>query len=141
MNKAGSKSDRTPAKPLGRKAVRKAQRATERSDDAHAFIPDPSEGGRPPSEDLAEILGEDFVQSVTRGTDALDDDLDATVTGEIGGPFVITKASDELASGIDESNPEDAEPAGLPTANAGLISRSAEQQLSEAESSREEDEP
>jgi len=140
MNKAPSKSDRTPAKPLGRNAVRRAKRATERSDDAHAFIPDPSEGGMPPSEDLAEILGEDFVQSVTRGTDALDDDLDATVTGEIGGPFVITKARDELAPGIDESNPEDAEPAGVPTANAGLISRSAEQQLSEAESSREEDE-
>jgi len=99
-------------------------RAPKRSDDAEAFLPDPpdSEGGRPSGrDDLAELLAENFVESATRGNEAFEDDLERALPDEVGGPFVITDADEELADDVDASNPPDAEVAGLPTAGAGLI--------------------
>jgi hypothetical protein len=106
-------------------------RAPKRSDDADAFIPDPAgtNPGRPGAgggrahgrDDLAELLAEDFVESATRGNEVLEDDLDRMLPDEVGGPFVVTDADEELADDVDASNPADAEVAGLPTAVAGLI--------------------
>ncbi len=90
-----------------------ASRAHERSDDAHAFIPDPSEGGAPPTEDLAEVLGEDFVESATRGNEVLEDDLDVTLPEEIGGPFVVTRERAQYDSTSTDS------PASRPARSAG----------------------
>jgi hypothetical protein len=53
----------------------RAQQSARRSDDGNAFIPDPGEGPAHTSDDLAEILAEDFVKAATSGNDALEDDL------------------------------------------------------------------
>jgi hypothetical protein len=98
---------------------------TRRSDDADAFLPDPSDDGPARSnDDLAEVLAEDFLESATRGNDVYeDDDLERPLPDEVGGPFVVTDADQELADDVDESNPADAEPAPRPTAVGGLARR------------------
>ena len=93
-----------------------AERNRGRSDDAHAFIPDPSEGGGPPDDDLSERLGEEFIEAATSGEDPDDERLDATVPEEIGGPFIETTADEEIAFGTDASNPTDAMREPLPRA-------------------------
>jgi hypothetical protein len=112
-----------------------------RSDDADAFI---RERGRaePPSrsgDDLAEVLGEDFLESATRGNDVYEEEFDATLPDEVGGPFVMTDSGEELADDVDESNPPDAEPAGRPKAVAGLVQRARAEELSEGEEEDEEE--
>jgi hypothetical protein len=92
-----------------------------RSDDGNAFIPDPEGGPARTTDDLAENLAEEFLQSATRGNDAYEDALDEVVPEEIGGPFVETSAADEFAHDIDEANPEDAVREPLPRPVAGLI--------------------
>ena len=67
------------------------------------------------SDDLAEGLGEEFVEGVTSGEDVAEDVRDEVLPEEEGGPFVITSARTEFAYDTDESNPSDAEPAALPT--------------------------
>jgi hypothetical protein len=69
-------------------------------------------------DDLAEELGEAFVMTATSGEQADEDIRDQEVPEERGGPFVVTPAGREFASGTDESNPADAEPAALPTSSA-----------------------
>lgn len=66
------------------------------------------------NEPFAEHLGESFVQSVTSGEDDEEEILDAYVTEEVGGPFIVTTSNVEFAEDVDESNPEDAEPAPFP---------------------------
>ncbi len=70
------------------------------------------------SDDLAEELGEAFVTTATSGEQADEDIRDQEVPEERGGPFVITPAGREFGRGTDASNPEDAEPAALPTTSA-----------------------
>ena len=65
-------------------------------------------------DDLAEEMGEAFVENVTGADDASAEHRDDT-TDEEGGPFVITTGGTEFAEGTDESNPIDAEPAARPT--------------------------
>ena len=67
---------------------------------------------------LAEELGEAALESATSGDQAAENIRDEDVDEEAGGPFVETSARKEFAWGADESNPEDAEPADFPTANA-----------------------
>ena len=93
-----------------------AERNPGRSDDAHAFIPDPSEGGKLPDDDLSERLGEEFIEAATSGEEPDDERLDAVVPEEIGGPFVETTADEEIAFGTDPSNPQDAMREPLPRA-------------------------
>ena len=70
-------------------------------------------------EDLAEELGEGFVQAATSGEDAELDRLEAVVPEESGGPFVETPAGQEFAGGTDESNIAEATREALPrTSNA-----------------------
>jgi hypothetical protein len=98
-----------------------AVRAAGRSDDADAFIRDPGEGPAHTRDELAEALAEDFVESATSGNDVLEDDLDRTLPEEIGGPFVVTRAREELADDVDASNPADAMREPLPRAVGGLV--------------------
>lgn len=127
-NSVSARTSPSPAKktvklkPVGR-------RAAGRSDDAHAFIPDPSEGGKPPSDDLAELLGEDYLQAATSGNEALEDDLDSELPEEIGGPFVTTTAREELAHDVDDSNPRDAKREPFPRTSAGLVQGSPDDLL------------
>src|SRR6266404_6090903 len=76
-------------------------RSRSRSDDGRAFFPDPEDGPARAPDDLAEQMAEDFLKAATSGEDQDDDLLDATVSEEIGGPFVITSARQELAAGTD----------------------------------------
>jgi hypothetical protein len=69
-------------------------------------------------DDLAEELGEAFVQSATSGEEAGLEMANAETEEERGGPFVETTAEVEFADDVDASNPEDAEPAALPTTSA-----------------------
>ncbi len=66
-------------------------------------------------DDLAEELGEEFVQSATSGEQAAQDIRDEEVPEESGGPFVETSGRSEFAYGTDASNPKDAERAPFPT--------------------------
>lgn len=68
-------------------------------DDALAFI-----SGTRSSDALAEQLGEEFVESATRGQDEGDDLFNQEVPEEEGGPFVESNAGTEFAPGTDASN-------------------------------------
>jgi hypothetical protein len=111
-----------------------------RSDDADAFIPDPAEGPAHANDDLAEVLAEDFLESATRGNDVFEDELGRPLSDEVGGPFVVTDADEELADDVDASNPVDAEPAGRPRAVAGLVQRPRAEELSDEDEDDEESE-
>ena len=98
---------------------RPVPRRHQRSDDGNAFIPDPEGGPARTSDDLAENMAEDFLQSATSGEDHAEQSLDEVVAEEFGGPFVETSAREEFASGTDESNPPDADREPLPTTSGG----------------------
>lgn len=61
-------------------------------------------------DDLAEMLGEEYVRAVTSGEEQGVEMRDAPVPEEEGGPFVETSAAREFANG-----PDDGEPEALPT--------------------------
>jgi hypothetical protein len=86
--------------------------------------PDDSEFLRTSAEedDLASELGETTLVSMTSGDAAFMSDLAAPVPEEMGGPFVVTRASDELAEALEERNPLDAPRANL-LAQEGAASR------------------
>ncbi len=69
-------------------------------------------------DDLAELLGEAYVQSVTSGSPAAEDFRDELLTEEEGGPYVETSAEDEMIDDIDDTNVADAEPAERPVVSA-----------------------
>ena len=72
-----------------------------RGDDrnVNAFIPRARTG-----EELAEELGEAFVESAVSGEEAEAERHERLVPEEQGGPFVLSNASTEFASGTDASN-------------------------------------
>jgi hypothetical protein len=83
-------------------------------------------GGPPPMEnnfvhgsrskdDLAEILGEQFVERATTGEEEAEEMLDQEVPEERGGPFVPSTAGAEFAEGTDKSNPKGAKREPFPT--------------------------
>jgi hypothetical protein len=156
MAKPKSKSA-SPKAPVGRAAHAKTHRRgpsaappaaepeephrARRSDDADAFLPDPSDDGPAHSnDDLAEVLAEDFLESATRGNDVYEDELDRPLPDEVGGPFVVTNEDEEMADDVDESNPLDAEPAGRPRAVAGLVQRPRAEEASDEDEGEDEDE-
>jgi len=69
---------------------------------------------RDATDELAEELGESFVLSATSGEDP-EEHYERERPEEEGGPFLETSGKTEFAYGVDESNPEDAEPAPWPT--------------------------
>jgi hypothetical protein len=60
--------------------------------------------GSQASDELAEELGETFVEAATSGEDAEGDRHERVVSEEAGGPFVPSTAGQEFAGGTDESN-------------------------------------
>jgi hypothetical protein len=63
-------------------------------------------------DDLAELLGEEYVRSVTSGEEQGVELRDEAVPEEEGGPFVETSANKEFGY-----TPDDSEPEALPLAN------------------------
>ena len=55
-------------------------------------------------EPLASELGQAFVESATSGEESEPERRERILTEEDGGPFVSTRASQEYAYGLDESN-------------------------------------
>src|SRR5258708_6118102 len=88
----------TPKPPLPERgpvlSVASPRRPTKES--TAAFIPSPEETHQRVPDDLAEYLGEGFVQSVTTGNDIDPDIRDAVQTEELGGPFVETSGRAEF---------------------------------------------
>jgi hypothetical protein len=89
----------------------------ERQDDASAFLPDPRDARPRSDDDLAETLGEEFVETATSAEYNAEDVRDQFVPEEMGGPFVVERADRELAKEPDESNPPDATREPFPIAN------------------------
>jgi hypothetical protein len=108
--------------------------AASRKKAARALRPEPGAREKPPgrpeqrqaffadarhaTDALAEELGEGFVLSATAGEDT-EEYYEREREEEEGGPFLETSARTEFAYGVDESNPEDAEPAPWPAVSAG----------------------
>jgi hypothetical protein len=95
---------------------RPAPRRRQRSDDGNAFLPDPGDGPARVKDDLSERLAEEYVEAATSGEEPDEERLDESVPEDIGGPFVVTRASEEIAHDIDETNPEDGTREPLPRA-------------------------
>jgi len=70
-------------------------------DDDRAFL-----GGTRASDDLAEELGEEFVQTATTGEYEAEESLNQSVPEDDGGPFVESNGATEFARGSDASNPK-----------------------------------
>lgn len=100
-----------PAKPPKKKTAMRASAA----EDATGM---PKELDFSKNDPLAQELGAEYVLNVTSGGEGVAEWRDAETVEERGGPFVITTAGQEMADGVDGSNPIDAEPAAVPTANA-----------------------
>src|SRR5580658_280014 len=67
------------------------------------------------TDDLAEALGEQFIEGATTGEGAAEEQLDQEVPEERGGPFVRSNAGTEFAEGVDRSNPKGAKREPFPT--------------------------
>jgi len=88
-----------------------AQRGvSDRDDTPTGFIEQPRS-----DDDLAENLGEEFVESATSGENQEEEVLDQEVPEERGGPFVESTAGTEFAWGTDASNPKGAKREPFPT--------------------------
>jgi hypothetical protein len=84
-----------------------------KSKDPEGFV-----GATSTNDDLAEELAETAVEAMTTGEDALEEELEAPVDEELGGPFTETSANKEFAGGTDKSNIAEAMREPFPTANA-----------------------
>ena len=91
-----------------------------RRDDGNAFLPDPEGGPSRAQDDLAEVLGEEYVASATSAGEVAEDVRDEFVPEELGGPFVEAPAEVEFADGVDLANPEGAEREPFPRVIGGL---------------------
>jgi hypothetical protein len=58
------------------------------------------------SDNLAEAMGETWIETATSGEDENEDVFNQSVPEDEGGPFVTTTAGQEFAEGIDASNPK-----------------------------------
>jgi hypothetical protein len=123
MTRRASKSSPDPSQARAKHSAgtRPVPQRHQRSDDGNAFIPDPEGGPAHTRDDLAESLAEDFLQAATSGEGVAEESGDEVVPEELGGPFVETSASEEFASGTDESNPPDAETEPLPLSGPGIV--------------------
>jgi hypothetical protein len=65
----------------------------------HAFLK-----GTRSSEPLAREMAESFLEAATAGEGSEAERRDQLTPDELGGPFVVTSAGEEFASGTDESN-------------------------------------
>jgi hypothetical protein len=105
--------DPTYARELLAKA-RENRNEDDGPDSARAFIE-----GSHSDDELAEELGEAFVQAITSGEESEAGRRDQVTTEEFGGPFVYTSGREEYALDTDESNIAEATREPLPrTTNA-----------------------
>jgi superfamily II DNA or RNA helicase len=79
--------------------ARETRNTDDGPDSARAFL-DRAES----SEELAEELGEAFIEAATSGEESEPERHEKVTAEESGGPFVVTRASKEFAQGTDESN-------------------------------------
>lgn len=70
--------------------------------------------GARPIDPMARERGETFLQTATSGEESEAEWRDQITVDEVGGPFVVTNASEEFAAGTDESNIAEAEREPLP---------------------------
>jgi hypothetical protein len=108
------------ARPVRKSPPRLASRAPVPDgdlDEAEVLRTEPHESLVPgaESDDLAEELAEEYVESATSGAQAAEDIRDEEVPEETGGPFVQTSSATEFAYDTDGSNPRDAKRAPFPT--------------------------
>ena len=104
----------TSAKSFSAPEASPREKPPGRPEQRKAFFAD----ARHATDALAEELGEGFVLNVTSGEDT-EEYYEREREEEEGGPFLETSARTELAYGVDESNPEDAEPAPWPAVSPG----------------------
>jgi hypothetical protein len=111
---AGGRIDPRYARELLAKA-----RETRNTDDSpeamHAFLKGPSS-----NEELAEEMGEAFVEAVTSGEESEAHRHEEITLEENGGPFVETSGNEEYAVGTDESNISTATREPLPRTSKAL---------------------
>lgn len=74
-------------------------------------------------DDLADELGQNFLESATSGEEAIESIRDRHLAEEEGGPFVLTSSAEEIAEDDDPSNPEGATREPFPTTSGGASSR------------------
>jgi hypothetical protein len=105
--------DPTYARELLAKA-RENRNEDDGPDSARAFI-----DGNHSDDELAEELGEAFVEAITSGEESESGRRDQVTAEELGGPFVYTSGREEYALDTDESNIAEATREPLPrTSNA-----------------------
>ncbi|AUX35050.1 MULTISPECIES: hypothetical protein [Sorangium] len=113
-------SQRATSRSHGKDFVEAARKSATRTDDRDAFIPDPGDGPPRVVDEFAEQIAEQYLASATSGKgDTTEDYEDAEDPEEIGGPFIITTAEQEIGYSRDSMNPDDAEVEPFP-----LVSRS-----------------
>jgi hypothetical protein len=101
-----------------RDLLRKARETRNDADHAErdvAFL-----DGHHSREELAEELGEAFIEAVTSGEESEAYRHDRITEAENGGPFVETAAGEEFASGTDESNIAEATREPLPRTSKAM---------------------
>jgi hypothetical protein len=70
--------------------------AADRREPEAGFIPDPGKTHAPVPDDLAEYLGESFVEAAVSGADVATETQDELVPEELGGPFVNIDLNTDL---------------------------------------------
>jgi hypothetical protein len=94
--------------------LRRLSRETEQKDVDVAFVAEPRS-----RDETAEQFGEEAVATMTSGEDAREEDRDERAVEEIGGPFVPTSATEEFATGTDETNTPEAPREPFPKTSGG----------------------
>ncbi|WP_437596462.1 hypothetical protein WMF28_28215 [Sorangium sp. So ce590] len=113
-------SQRATRRSHGQDIVEAARNSASRADDRDAFIPDPGDGPTQGVDEFAEQIAEQYLASATSGRgDTAEDYEDTMDSEELGGPFIVTTAEEEMGYSRDSMNPDDAEVEPFP-----LVSRS-----------------
>ncbi|WP_437630733.1 hypothetical protein [Sorangium sp. So ce854] len=111
-------SHRATTRSHGPDFVEAARKSAARTDDRDAFIPDPGDGPTEVVDEFAERIAEQYLASATSGKgDTTEDYEDEVEPEEIGGPFIITTAEQEIGYSRDSMNPDDAEIEPFPLVN------------------------
>ncbi|WP_438023052.1 hypothetical protein [Sorangium sp. So ce233] len=116
-------TQRAMSRSHGQDFVDAARKSAARADDRDAFIPDPADGPTEVVDEFAEQIAEQYLASATSGKgDTTEDYEDMVDPEEIGGPFIITTAEQEMGYSRDSMNPDDAEVEPFPLVNRSPLS-------------------
>ncbi|WP_433927654.1 hypothetical protein AB3662_31680 [Sorangium cellulosum] len=116
-------SQRAMSRSHGQDFVDAARKSASRADDRNAFIPDPGDGPTEVVDEFAEQIAEQYLASATSGKgDTTEDYEDMVDPEELGGPFIITTAEQEMGYSRDSMNPDDAEVEPFPLVNRSPLS-------------------